>query len=219
MNTETSIAVANDPQWQRALAGDRQAFWAIVEPHLAEMLQAAGRDIRYHESLGQLGPQDLAPEELVGETLIRAWHGRHHRPRRLSLRAWLLGSQHRVLQWIVAREQRLRQIWSVSLESAPPREPVIYDDDASYWEWHQPDDFVRWEDLIPGDVPAPEEFIALEEAPLDQLDAQARQALLLRFEHRLAVAEIAYILRLPVEQTRRLIGELRTEARSATARE
>lgn len=36
----------------------------------------------------------------------------------------------------------------MSLEATVPDGP-IYDDDEIFWEWYQPDERIRWEDVIP----------------------------------------------------------------------
>ena len=73
-----------------SLQDERAAFDRLAASHLDELLRAARRELRYRGALGQFGPDDLSPEELVGETLVRAWDDRHRRPALLGTRAWLL---------------------------------------------------------------------------------------------------------------------------------
>jgi RNA polymerase sigma-70 factor (ECF subfamily) len=62
------------------------------------------------------------------------------------MRAWLLALLHRVCESIVQSERRFRRFAPVSLErSVPP--PPIDDDDEEFWEWYQPDDMTRFEDV------------------------------------------------------------------------
>ena len=58
------------------LAGDKDAYRRAVEPHLPELLAAAARELRYRRAVGDLRPQDLTADELVGETLARGWRDR-----------------------------------------------------------------------------------------------------------------------------------------------
>lgn len=205
-----------------AQPADRDAFHRLVEPHLDELLAAARRDLRYHQDLGDLQSGDLTPEELVGETLLRAWDSRGARPETVSLRAWLLGTQHRVLQRLLGDEERLRTLWAVSLEAPVPTEP-LYDDDEEFWEWYQPDDLARWEDVVADeDTPLPDEAIEVEalgtpdvRAAVDRLAVQPRQALLLRDRHGLTTVEVAYALRLSVTETARTVRAARREVRAA----
>jgi RNA polymerase sigma-70 factor (ECF subfamily) len=176
--------------WRATLQGDRDAFQRLVGPHLDELFAAARRDIRYHSAVGDLREDEISPEEVVGETLLRAWRDRHRRPQGLDIRPWLLGLQFRVLTRIVRQEQVLRKLVSVSLEAPAPAEP-IYDDDESFWEWYQPDEMLRWEDIVPADVTAEVAEPAVFEREVPGLSALARQVLVLRHVHRFSVGEIA----------------------------
>ncbi len=189
--------------WARALAGDVQAFWELVSPHVEELLRAARREIRYHRALGNLEPDDLAPEELVGMALARAWRGRHRRPEGLDLRAWLLTALLRSLEQTVRQERRLRRLWAVSLEEPAEEGPPIYDDGEEFWEWYQPDDLTRWEDVLPAEGGIPEY------APheVDELEPRARQTLVLAREHGLTVAEVASATGQTPEEVGRKIQE------------
>ncbi|HYR35544.1 MAG TPA: RNA polymerase sigma factor [Burkholderiales bacterium] len=187
---------------------ERAAFNRLTLPHLDELRAAARREIRYRVAIGDLGPDDLAPEELVGDTLARAWQDRHRRPGTLGVRAWLLALLHRVCESIVQRERHFRKLQAVPLERAVPP-PPIYDDDEEFWEWYQPDDMTKWEDVAaePEDL-TPEEVVQAEEE-LRSLAPRPRLAWLLRYVHRLTVPEIAQALGVNLEEAARLIAEAR----------
>lgn len=199
------MSLENDAAWLRCLDGDRDAFHGLIGPHLGELFAAAQRDIRYHVAVADLRAGDLSAEELVGETLLRAWRDRRTRPRLLGLRAWLLGLQFRVLMRIVRQEQLLRRLISVSLEARAP-EPPIYDDDEGFYEWFQPDEVVRWEDILATEThvePAAEVF----EENVPGLSPVARQVLVMRHIHHLSFTEIAVGLRLSRETLSQLWRE------------
>ncbi|WP_205520930.1 RNA polymerase sigma factor [Propylenella binzhouense] len=185
--------------WQATLRGDRNAFQRLISPHLHELFAAARRDIRYHSAVGDLREDEISPEEVAGETLLRAWRDRYRRPQGLDVRPWLLGLQFRVLTRIVRQEQLLRKLVSVSLEAPVPAEP-IYDDDESFWEWYQPDEMLRWEDVVPADVTAGLAEPAFFEREVPGLSPLARQVLVFRHVHRFSVGEIASSLGLPVRR-------------------
>jgi RNA polymerase sigma-70 factor (ECF subfamily) len=192
--------------WQASLHGDRDAFQRLINPHLDELFASARRDLHYHSAVGDLRGDEITPEELVGETLLRAWRDRHRRPRRLDVRPWLLGLQFRVLTRIVRQELLLRDLISVSLEAPVPSGPV-YDDDESFWEWHQPDETLRWEDIVAAEVatetPAPRLF----EQNVPGLSPLARQVLIFRLVYQFSVGEIASSLNLPVRRVSELWQE------------
>jgi RNA polymerase sigma factor (sigma-70 family) len=202
--------------WERRMDGDRQAFQQLALSHLDELFAAAQRDLRYHVMLGDLRQHDLGPEELVGETLLRAWRDRLRKPASLGIRPWLLGLQFRVLTRIIRQERLLQRLVSTSLE-APAPEPPIYDDDESFWEWFQPDEMVRWQDILSGDA-HPEFALELLDRDIPGLSPLARQVLVLRRVHSLTFAEIASGLRISYERLSQLWREGRTRLAVATRR-
>lgn len=205
--------------WKAVLAGDRTAFRQWVTPHADELLLAARRELSHYQRLKMLRPEDLTPEELVGETLLTAWRQRHRKPWRLSVRAWLLGLLNRVLVRYVARERTFRRLWELSLEAPLPPEP-IYDDDESFWEWYQPDDLERWEDVIPDAATLTEEQLSLEEAPpeaLDVLEPEERQVLLLHDLHKLSLQEVAFVMQRSVRETAELLQRARRRMQTVRA--
>lgn len=209
---DTSVTVL----WERSLDGDRQAFQQLVSSSLDELFAAAQRDIRYHVALGDLRHPDLAPEELVGETLLRAWRDRRRKPQSLPIRPWLLGLQFRVLTRIVRQERLLKRLISTSLETPVPAAP-IYDDDESFWEWFQPDEMVRWEDILSSDATA-DPALELFDQDVSGLSPMARQVLVLRQIHHLTFAEIAFGLRISYERLSQLWREGRVLLADGTRR-
>lgn len=207
----TAAPAQDEPGWRAVLAGDKDQFRRLIEPHLAELTRAAARELRYRRAVGDLRPQDLAADELVGETLARAWRDRGRKPLDLEVRAWLLGLMFKVLEAVVRGERRARRLAGISLE-APATEAASADDavEEDFWEWYQPDEVTRWEDVIPATDVAAEE---LAEEGADRLPASERQALVLRVEHQLTVVEIASVMNVApprvvelIEAARRRLG-------------
>lgn len=187
-------------------AQGRDAFRAQVEPHLGELLSAAKHELEYRQAVGDLTLDDLTAEELVGEALARAWRDRHRRPPLLGLRPWLLGLLFRVADSLARQEARRREAAAVSLEAPVPPEPP--DDDESFWEWYQPDESTRWEDVIPAAAATPEQIVAaLERKEGRALPRTAQRLLLLTGVHRLSVAEAASALHIPAAEATRLLEE------------
>lgn len=193
------------------MAAPDEAFNRLVSPHLDELLSAARRELSYRVAMGDLGPDDTAPEELVGETLIRAWNDRDRRPALLGVRAWLLALLYRVSESLARRERRFRQFAPVSLEAKPPPEP-FYDDDEEFWEWYQPDEMTRWKDLAaePASL-TPEEVVEAEES-LRSFAPRERLVYVLHDIHRLTLAEVAQALGIPPEEVLRLLDKTRRHA-------
>jgi len=210
--TETVI-----PSWKAVLEGDRRAFRRLVEPYLDELLRAAHRELEHYRRLKALRPEDLTAEELVGETLITAWRQRHRKPKRLSVRAWLLGLLHRVLQRYLQRERTFRRLWELSLDEPVPPEP-IYDDEESFWEWYQPDDLERWEDVLPDPSTLETERLIVEEVPpeaLEPLEPIERQVLLLHDTHEVPIQEVAMVVQRSVRETAEILQRARRRVQTA----
>jgi RNA polymerase sigma factor (sigma-70 family) len=199
--------------WQTALSGDREAFQKAVAPYLEELFKAARRERRYRIALGDLTADDLTAEEIAGETLIRAWDDRHDRPPELGLKAWLLAGMFRVVEDIVRREGRFRRTAAVSLERPVPPDPVY--DDEGFWEWYQPDEVTRWEDVLADAEPTPEEMAATDEEFNRSLPPLAREAFLLHEVHNVPVREVALALHVPERQVMHLLAEARKRLRRA----
>ena len=190
---------------------ERAAFDGLVAPHLDELLRAARRELRYRIALGELGRDNLSPEELVGETLARAWSDRHRRPALLGTRAWLLALLYRAADGIARREARFRRLAPVSLEAKPPPEP-FYDDDESFWEWYQPDEMMRREDAVAEPAALTPEEIVESEEQLRSLAPPARLVYVLHDIHRLSPLEVAQAVDLPPREVLRLLTSARNLA-------
>ena len=200
----------SENSWDAVLKGDHDIFNRITEPYLEEMSQVAERELLYHQYLGHFGQDDVNVEELVAEALLWAWRTRRNRPEGISMKVWLLGTLHRVVERKVKQEALLRNMESVSLESPVPSK-AHFDDDQSYWDWHQPDDFTKWEDIIEDHEVSPYEHVEFEERETYNLPKRSRQVFLYHDKDRLAPQEVAYILSLTVKETLDILGSARKE--------
>jgi DNA-directed RNA polymerase specialized sigma24 family protein len=196
--------------WTAALRGDREAFQRAVRPYLRELLRTARHEVRYRTALGDFEADDPTPEELVGEVLVRAWRERQNRLPHLRLRVWLLTLLYRVADSISRSEDRRKRVPTESLEEPPPPEP-IYDDDEEFWEWYQPDEVLRREDVVEARTMTPEEEAGTDEELTRTLDPRVRVVFLLCELHRVPLAEAAVALGMPLEDAARLFEEARRD--------
>jgi DNA-directed RNA polymerase specialized sigma24 family protein len=192
--------------WKAALAGDREAFQAAVRPYLRELLRGARHEVRYRVALGDFPADEPTAHELVGEVLIRAWQKRHDRQSALPLRVWLLALLYRAAHDLSPREVRHKRIPAESLDEPVLPEPV-YDDDEGFWEWYQPDEMTRWEDVVEAPTMTPEEQAGADEELTRALDPRAREVFLLCELHRVPLTEAALALGISVQQAAHLLEE------------
>src|SRR5690606_25414081 len=109
--------------------------------------RVARHELDYYVHAGYLHRQDLEPEDVVGEALIRAWDQLKQRPEQMSLRGWLLGIEYRTMQHLVEKMRGYRQEKAISLDEALPINPDNMDVQEWFWEWYQPDANMTWEDV------------------------------------------------------------------------
>ena len=137
-------------EWDEVLLGDKELFREMTEPYIPALLKSARNTIRQERLLGGLSPDIVQPEELVGETLIKAWQARHTRSEQKPLRSWLLCIQEKTLQQMIAEEQKLHAPIVVSLESyASAKSENIHDDENELWRLFDTQVHDRWKDVIP----------------------------------------------------------------------
>jgi len=203
MNAQSALEVEKYDEWESMVESqDKDKFNELIAPYLDILQKAAGRDISYYVNIGELDPGELNALGLVDEALIYAWRYKSRRPVNLSLKAWLLSILHRTLERLIAKHKKATGgVPTVSLEEEVPHAPDEPEDE--FWDWHQPDDFTRWEDIVPGDMPTPEEALA-EKEEQDELpmNYHVRQ---LYHRDSLPAQEVAYVMRTSVQHTVDLI--------------
>jgi len=231
----TNVPKLNSEDWTQALSGDRDAFERVLEPFREELLADAAREVAYLRATGALRPDQLTPEELVGETLLRAWDLRSKYPAdRLSMRAWLLGLQHRSIIRVMHFERQYDDRKAISLQEEVPIRPEDDHVEEDLYEFNQPFDVTTFDELLAGSMPADvevdldrngqpvgdhstltdEERSLIDSATLDgRLDGVSRRAVLLHDEFSLGLSEVAQILNSSLKDTAEAVNMARTRLR------
>ncbi|GBD42371.1 hypothetical protein HRbin39_01762 [bacterium HR39] len=205
-----------EKDWALAVKGDRDAFNRVVDPLVPELIEAARHELAFFVETGDLPADATTPEEVVGEVMLRAWRNRRRRLLRVSVEAWLLAILYRVIDETVHAERRRREL-AETARDMHPEVPPLEDEDA-FWEWFQPEDLPVAEPLIPEPAPDPETVTETLEARPRVLATTARRALMMHRRHRLAVKEIAAVLRRPVGETVEIIREAARRVREQKAK-
>ena len=208
--------------WRRALDGDRDAFEEALAPHRDTLLDAAQRKLSARIATGELRERVLTPEELAGETLLRAFdHRARYEPEQMSMRAWLLGIQYRTLNRLVRDERRYDTQKAISLDAPVPARDEEDAVEQDFYEFYQPFDVTTYEEMIPGSRPADVEIDASrsltpdERAYLDAGGLSPEQRHLVEFhdEFELSLPEIAQIMEYSLQDTAEALGEARVHLR------
>ena len=135
---------------EEVLLGDKELFREMTQPHVPALLEAARKDMKRERISGNLRPDLLQPEELVGETLIEAWELRHLYSERKPLREWLLKVQRSTLKKVIEEEKKLHEPIVLSLEAPVPSEEITESDENELLRrWIEPPVHECWQDVIP----------------------------------------------------------------------
>ncbi len=199
--------------WQHVLEeGDRDAFEHLVKPHVDRLIHAARSDLDFYVEQGHLHAQDLTAEEVTGEALIHAWDHRAQRPAAMSLEAWLLGTQYRVLRGLVRQNQAYRRDKALSLD-----EPVTIktgDEDPRQWfeDWYEPN--LTLEAMTPAQKPVDLEAPLEMDAAHTALDPDTYHVLMMYGEFDMDLHEVAFVMSHSVEETSTLLEKARTQLRA-----
>ncbi|MGT2477729.1 RNA polymerase subunit sigma-28 [Paraburkholderia terrae] len=199
-------------QLRTALAGQSEAgrasFGELVRPLLAPLQRFVRRELSNLQARGDLAPCDPSVDEIVDETLARACEQRAPGDtRRVGSVQWLYRITREVLAEEVARRQS-EEGRCISLEGRLPvqlREPHEDDDELLFQYW-QPDEVLRLEDVMPAADGTPEEAVSEAELRellatlLTEMPAPWREAVVLCRLEGLPAGAVAQVLEVTVPE-------------------
>ncbi len=193
---------------------------SYVNANLSRLTRFVERELRYRENTGQIQADQFTPEEIVGEAISMALGDHLDRPEKLALEAWLYRLAMRAIDELSERDND--QASEVPLESPAHRRNVGAGSDEAHLQFHQPDESMTEETVIPDRrVATPEEsassdeLITLVEAALLSARREDREAFLLFGIDGFSPEEIAAISERPVEDVRTSINTAREHLRKA----
>ena len=138
-----------------------------VATELNRLNRFIDRELRYREATGMLEPNLVRREEVVDEAIASALSGEEHRPERVSVERWLYGLALRAIP-VVARRNG-DENGTIHLEAPAGKQNVTGSDDA-YLQFHQPDDKLSEEDILPNSGISTPEALALSDEFIDQVE-------------------------------------------------
>ena len=178
-----------------------------VREWLPALYDFSRREIIYLQNSDDLLPTDIQPDELVDEVLVEAYKNQDAKPEQLDLRAWLFQLAIQVLDREVEKSRNRRL--AISLEEEVPDDEI----DEHIYEFYQPDEVLKIEDLIGVVDHVPEEEVDtlmrmqhLAQPALAQLPHTWRRAALLHHLAELPIPDIAQILALEEQKVHDLLG-------------
>jgi len=137
-----------------------------VATELPRLNRFIDRELRYREATGMLQPNLVSREEVVDEAIATALSGEEHRPDKVSVERWLYGLALKSISAVTARNSD--ETGTVHLE-VPAGKPNVSGTDDAYLQFHQPDDKLSTEDILPNpDISTPE-AVALSDEFIDQV--------------------------------------------------
>jgi len=183
-----------------------------VSTELPRLNRFIDRELRYREAIGMLQPNLVTREEVVDEAIATALSGEEHRPDKVSVERWLYGLALKAISSVAERNSD--ESGTVHLELPAGRANVSGTDDA-YLQFHQPDDKLSREDILPNpDISTPE-AVALSDEFIDQVQRaltgappEQREAFTLFAIEGFTIDEIAQV-------SKRDAGEVKKSIRAA----
>jgi RNA polymerase sigma factor (sigma-70 family) len=185
-----------------------------LNANLPRLRRFVDREIVYREANGDLQPDQLRADEIIDEAIANALD-HHEKPEKLAVEAWLYRLTLRALQDLSSRSRE--DVDSISLDDrARVFEMSPTSNDETRLEFHQPDESVLHEQIIPNrgistpeDTAAQSEVITLIERALRGTKPYDREAFLLFTIEGFTVDEIVAISNRPQDAVRKSIQAAR----------
>ncbi|HYL97183.1 MAG TPA: HPF/RaiA family ribosome-associated protein [Terriglobales bacterium] len=192
---------------------------SYVNANLGRLQRFVERELRYRESVEQLAPETLTPVEVINEAVANALGDGLDKPERLALEPWLYRLSMRAIDDLSSRTGE--EPGSVPLQRNQ-RAPNVRASDEPQLQYHQPDEQLIAQDIIPDrstatpeDIAVSDEMISLVEVALLSASRQDREAFILNAIEGFTVEEIAAITERKPEQVRVSVNSARDHLRKA----
>jgi len=190
---------------------------SYVNANLARLELFVEREIIYRESSDQIPPDSISKEEVIGEAIARALGDGGEKPERLALEPWLYRLAIRSLNDLGSRTTE--ELTSVHLEDSARTQNVRGSDEPQL-QFHQPDEMLTEENIIPNrgaatpeDIANSDEMVSLVQFALEGLDSTDREAFILHGIEGFAVEEICAITDRKIDDVTSSIARAREHLR------
>jgi RNA polymerase sigma factor (sigma-70 family) len=189
-----------------------RAFNEAVRPHLPALKRYVHRELAWLRARRDLDPDDPSADDVIDETLARAWRELNERPQIHPGRSWLYRFADGVMSDAVRDRRRRGRL--VSLDKRLPEARLLDEEiDEQIWDFWQPDQAPKVEDAVADDsAPSPEEEVGREELraavsrAVSELPDGWRRAVVLTQMEDLPRAEVARQLGIPEDELDRRVA-------------
>jgi len=194
---------------------------SYIDANFALLTGFVQRELRYRENLGQLQRDQVSAEEVIDEAVANALDNGNgeDKPELVSLQPWLFRLARRAIDQVAGRNGE--QVLQVQLNHAA-RQTDIHNADELQLQFHQPDEAMVNQDLIPDSristpeaTAASDEMVTMVEAALLGSKAEDREAFLLYAVEGFTPEEIAVVTNRQVEQVRLSVTAAREHLRKS----
>lgn len=137
------------PARDAAEADRRKLFFDLIEDHLDTVYDVVRRELTYLECSGSVPEGYLSVRDLVDATILKGLERFEQRPTRFSIGDWLTRLALDTIEEEARAARRAGPEAAVSLE-AEPEQPAVdpTGSDQEMYEFYQPDEVLRLEDLV-----------------------------------------------------------------------
>ena len=191
---------------------------SYIDINLPRLERFVERQIAYRESLGELPPGHVAPDEVVAEAIATALSDELEKPERIKIEPWLYRLAGEAIDRVAAGDGELGE---VSFEHRHSEQNVQASDEARL-QFHQPDDRLVEEGIIadghadnPEQMAVREELIKLVQLALHDARRPVREIFILHAVEGFSQEEIAVITSHTLEEVRASIGKARQHLQRA----
>ena len=193
---------------------DREGFLSLVSPYLDRLTEFVRHAFNYAQARGDLPRGALTPEDIVDDTLVRAYNEFLKRPKVKHVGSWLVDLAGKQLEGEIKRFRRDAER-AVHIEEDVPETPPAEEVSTlgeEIFDFYQPDAALKVEDVVPDlQVPSPEDEAKTNElrecvrTALQALPYEWQKLLLLRYVEDMTLLEVANRVGKTEEEVDRII--------------
>lgn len=190
---------------------------SYVNVNLSRLERFVEREIYFREAREEVAADPLTKEEVIDETIAAALSNEQEKPERLALEPWLYRLALRALETLSHQDES--DSHAFHLEDST-RRPNVKASDEPGLQFHQPDESMTGESVVPDSrVATPEQILASDEilrliaSSLRDLGSEPREAFILHVIEGFTVDEICDITSNPSDRVVSFITAARDHLR------